>query len=155
MSILRHYMSKHTSRKSSILTIVIVATAALTLLAYASLTYSASAAKSGSSEKRGFKNLAACELSTANGHWGQLTENEVMNCYLHSFSGSPISSLSVIGHNDSSPNRAASGDTNGTNTVSTNLIHSGSSGSHTVHHHHHASSPNNTKSSVVNSNIGQ
>ena len=155
MSILRHCMYKHTSRKSSILAIVIVAATALTLLTCASLNYSASAAKSGSSEKRGFKNLAACELNTASAHSGQLTENEVMNCYLQSFSGSPVSSLSVVGHTHASSNKAVSGDTNGTNTVSTNLSHSGSSGSDTGHHHHHSSSPNKSTGSAMNSNIGQ
>jgi len=148
-------MYKHTSRKSSILAIVIVATTALTLLAYTSLTHSALAAKSGSSEKRGFKYLAACELNAANGHSGQVTATEVMDCYSQAFSGNPTSSMSVIGHNADTTNKDVSGNTNNTDTASTNLSPLDSSGSSTTHHHHHASSPSNSTDRMMNSNIGQ
>ncbi len=155
MSILRHCMYKHTRRKSSIVAIVILAAAALTLLTYTSHTNSALAAKSSSVETRGIKNLAACELNAANAHSGQLTETEAMNCYLQAFSGSPISSTSIIGHISASPDIAVGGNTNGTNTVSMGLSPTGSSTSNTSHHHHHESSPSNSTSSSMNSNIGQ
>jgi len=156
MSILGHYMYKHNRRKSSILAIVIVATAALTLLTYTSLIYSALAAKPGSSEKQGFKNLAACELNAANSHSGQLTETEVSDCYLQAFSGSPISSSSGIGHNDdASHNQAVSGDTNDAKAESTNHSHTNNSGPDTSHHHHHTSSPDNSADSKMKSDIGQ
>lgn len=155
MSILGHCMNKQNRRKSSILAIVIVATAALTLLTYTSLTNSALAAKPSSSEKRGFKNLTACELNAASSHSGQLTEAEVADCYLHAFSGSPISSSSGIGHNDASHNQAVSDNTNDTNTVSKTLSHRDSSGSDTSPHHHDTSSPHNPTDSKMKSSIGQ
>lgn len=156
MSILGHCMYKHNRRKSSILVIVIVATAALTLLTYTSLKYSALAAKPGSSEKQGFKNLTACELNAAGTHSGQLTETEVSDCYLQAFSGSPISSSSGIEHNDdASHSQAVSGDTNNTNVESTNHSHTDSSDSNTSHHHHHTSSPHNSADSKMKSDIGQ
>lgn len=155
MSILGHCMNKQNRRKSSILAIVIVATAALTLLTYTSLTHSALAAKPSSSEKRGFKNLTACELNAASSHSGQLTEAEVADCYLHAFSGSPISSSSGIGHNDASHNQAVSDNTNDTNTVSKTLSHTDSSGSDNSHHHHDTSSPHNPTDSKMKSSIGQ
>ena len=145
-------MYKHNRRKSSILAIVIVATAALTLLTYTSLMYSALAAKPGSSEKQGFKNLAACELNAANSHSGQLTETEVSDCYLQAFSGSPISSSSGIGHSDASHNQVVSDNTNNTNTVPTDLSHIDSFSSDTSHH---ISSPHNSADSKIKSNIGQ
>jgi hypothetical protein len=148
-------MNKQNRRKSSILAIVIVATAALTLLTYTSLTHSALAAKPSSSEKRGFKNLTACELNAASSHSGQLTEAEVADCYLHAFSGSPISSSSGIGHNDASHNQAVSDNTNDTNTVSKTLSHTDSSGSDNSHHHHDTSSPHNPTDSKMKSSIGQ
>ncbi len=150
-------MNKQNRRKSSILAIVIVATAALTLLTYTSLTHSALAlaAKPSSSEKRGFKNLTACELNAASSHSGQLTESEVADCYLHAFSGSPISSSSGIGHNDASHNQAVSDNTNDTNTVSKTLSHTDSSGSDNSHHHHDTSSPHNPTDSKMKSTIGQ
>lgn len=155
MSILGHCMNKQNRRKSSILAIVIVATAALTLLTYTSLTNFALAAKPSSSEKRGFKNLAACELNAASSHSGQLTEAEVADCYLQAFSGSPISSSSGVGHNDASHNQAVSNNTNDTNTVSKTLSHRDSSGSDTSPHHHDTSSSHNPADSKMKSNIGQ
>lgn len=150
-------MYKHNRRKSSILAIVIVATTALTLLTYNSLSYSALAAKPGSSEKGGFKDLAACELNVANSHAGQLTETEVTDCYLQVFSSSPISSSSGIGHSDASHKQAVSDNTNNTNTVPTNLSHIDSSSSDTSHHtnHHHISNPHNSADSKMKSNTSQ
>jgi len=145
-------MYKHTRRKSSILAIVIVATTALSLLAYTSLTYSALAAKSGSSDKRGFKYFAACELNAANAHSGQLTVTGVMDCYSQAFSDNSISSMSVTGHNADSTNKDVNGNMNDTNTVPTNLSHLASSGPDTTHHH---SSPSSSTDSMMKSNIRQ
>ena len=152
MSILGHCMYKHNRRKSGIFAIVIVATAALTLLTYTSLTNSALAAKP---EKRGFKNLAACELNASNSHSEQLTETDVMNCYLQAFPSNPISPTSATAPNDVSSDKAVSDNTHDTNGVSTDASPTDSSSSHASHHHNHANNSSNSASGIMNSNIGK
>ena len=85
-----------TRRTSTILAIVVVAATALTLLSSTAFTSSAFAAKTGSSGTKNLKNLFACQSSAANGHFGQLTETAVMDCYSQAFS----SSLGVSGNNN-------------------------------------------------------
>jgi hypothetical protein len=95
------------------------------------------------------KNLFACESTAANGS-GQLTENEVINCYSQAFSNNSVSSPSTIGNNNNSP-----GDTSSSGTTSSGSD-SGSFSSHTQHHHHSSTGlGSSSKDSTASSSSGQ
>ena len=98
-------MYRTTRRTSTILAIVVVAATALTLLTSTTFTSSALAAKTGSSGTKNLKNLFACQSSAANGHFGQLTATEVMDCYSQAFS----SSLGASGNNNTPASDTGSG----------------------------------------------
>ena len=124
-----------TRRKLTILAIVVVAATVLTVLASTTFTSSAFAAKT--SGNKNLKNLFACQSSAANGHFGQLTATEVMDCYSQAFS----SSHGASGINNTPASDTGSGSsTNSTNSGSTSPTHTVSSSSHTHHHHHSSTS---------------
>ena len=122
-----------TRRKLTILAIVVVAATVLTVLASTTFTSSAFAAKT--SGNKSLKNLFACESIAANGHFGQLTETEVMDCFSQAFSSSPGASGSNHISASDIGSGSNSGSTNSTHSGSTSTTHTGSSSSHTHHHH--------------------
>lgn len=167
------YTNTRTQTAFGILAIV-VATTALTLVTWNTFTYPVSAAKAhhsgktfdgissssvGSTSNTASKsvddtnltNLFACESAAANGS-GQLTQNEVLNCYSQAFSGDQVAPLLTTGNNNNSVgditgSSSSSGNTS-THSGSVATHHAGSSSSH-IHHHHgsSSSSPSPTASS--------
>src|SRR3989442_7699603 len=125
-----------TRRTSTILVLVVVAATALTVLTSATFTSNAFAAKTDPSANKNLKNFLACESNAASRHFGQLTENELMDCYSQAFP----SSFGASGNNNNSPSDI-SRSTKITHSASTSITHAGSSISHTHLHHHNPTSP--------------